>query len=263
MNGRVLLLCLPLLASCGPDAIVYGRGDSEIVFGIGIATTPDGKTVTSAGWDILSLGGKGSSLTILADRDRECILEDLSTRLGQPRVDRGTATFRGGKLSADGLAIQANQVDEPHVDGPGWATGDVLTFQSTGFAAPDIGPTRIAAASAELALKTPALDGTSPLTVARDADFEVTWDPGVSPPPERVVVVLDTDGQQEIRCFFDRAAGSGKVPHDLFAKLPPMAKGTLDVKTQRQAAGLAGGDAWTVYVVTTVQHREQSFVLDH
>ncbi len=247
------------LGACGPDAVVYEQ-DNEIVFGVGIAKTPEGKTVTSAGWDILSLGGKGSAVTIREDPDRSCIVEDLGGRLGQPKVDHGTATFKGGKLPAEGLAINANQIDEPSVDGAAWATGDVLTFQSTGFAAPDIAPVQIAAASVELGLKTPA---EGPLTIPRDVDFQVTWDPGPSPPPDRVVVVLDTDQKQEIRCFFDRAAGTGTVPKDLFTKLPPLAKGTLAVKTHRQVSGLAGGDAWTVYVISTVEHRQQSFALDH
>jgi hypothetical protein len=252
---------LVFAAGCSGGDHRSDRGDdNEIVFGIAQVKGADGKVTTSASWSILALGSKGSSYTTFYDDSRACVIENVAQRVGRPSVDHGLATFRGGTLPPNGLAMIAGQADEPSMDGAGWATGDVLTFESTGFAAPDVGPLRIPAASVELTLKTPA-DG--PLTVPRGADLEVTWDPGPSPaPPDSVLVALDTDTDQEIRCFYDRAAGTGAVPNELLAKLPAGAKGTLAVETQRQAAGYAGHGAWAVYVVSTVQHRAQPFVLD-
>jgi hypothetical protein len=257
MKHRFALSTLALVACMSPDPVRNGGSESEIVFGVGVTRTPEGKTVTSAGWDILVLGGRGSTIAIYDERDRDCIVEDLATRVGNPRVDHGHATWKGGKLPGAGLEIWANQIDEPAMDGPGWASGDVLTFESTGFAAPDIAPVQLVAASAELVVKSPGADG--PLGVPRSADFVATWEPGTPAPDDRIMVSFETDAKQQIRCFFDRSKGTGAIPRDRLQALPAGAKGTFALKTHRQVAGSAGGDAWTVYLVSTVTHREQSF----
>jgi len=103
----------------------------------------------------------------------------------------------------------------------------------------------------------------------------VTWDAGdPNAPPENVVVSLTSvpagaapNAQgTELRCFFDRNAGTGTIPAQLVGRFytllaaPGAITGRLHVATHQQLTIFAKG-GWTVYVVATAEQRDQPFSL--
>jgi len=289
MSVRALLGVLALgVASAGvagcdgdDDEHGYGRGrrDSEIVFGISQTKSADGKVSTSVGYEYLDILDHGWSAVGLVSRGRSCWAEKLDERLGQPRVEGGVATFEGGVLPDKGIAVVANRPDDLVLDAPAWqAAGDELTFQANGFAMPSVGPYKLRVPATELAVTAPAasaaelaIDGTG------TAELELGWTTGpaaVDGPPESVVASLvavpegtpDARGV-ELRCFFERSAGSGKLPQELVKRFASLVgqgrapiKGKLRIATHRQLTIHARG-GWTVYVVASVDQREQPFAL--
>lgn len=253
----------------------WGRG-SSIVFGIDQTKNAEGKLVTSVGYEMLDVINHGWSARGFNSADRSCWAERLDDRLGQPRVEGGVATFQGGLLPAGGIAIVANRGDDLTLDGAAWANaGEALTFESRGFAMPSIPPSKVLVPSLDLAIVTPA-DAAAEVPVRVDQELEVAWTPSdTSAPHENVVASLtavpaDQPNARgvELRCFFDRDAGTGRLPTRMmerFATLVGAAPGTtikgkLHIATHRQLTIFADG-GWTVYVVATAEQREQPFAL--
>jgi len=261
---------------CVIDEHHHGRSsDLEIVFGISQARRADGKVVTTAGYEFLDVLQHRWSTYGYVAKDRRCWAEKLDTRLGQPRVEGGVALFKGGLLPAGGVAVVANKADDTVLEAPAWERGgDTLTFESKGFAMPDIDPARLRVPSPDLAITAPAGDATVTLTTPATDELEVAWDPGAAPAEESVVAAFVTepaDGSRgvELRCFFDRPDGKGRFPKALVDRVASLAgltgpgevKGKLRVGTHRQLTILADG-GWIVYVVATAPQREQPFVLN-
>ncbi len=271
------LLCGAGALGCVEERWDHDReGGSSIVFGIDQTKNAEGKLTTSAGYELLDLRDQGWSARGFASADRSCWAERLDDRLGQPRVAGGVATFQGGLLPANGIAVVANRVDDLKLDGAAWThVGESLTFEAKGFAMPDIPPSQVLVPSLDLAILTPA-DGAAEVPVKIDQELEVGWTPSdKSAPHENVVASLtavpaDQPNARgvELRCFFDRDAGIGRFPTklmDRFAMLVGGApgstlKGKLHIATHRQLTIFADG-GWTVYVVATAEQREQPFAL--
>jgi hypothetical protein len=268
MNAAKLLPISALaLASCAsPDFT-----ESQIVFGIDQSLDPaTGAVVTTGGYELLELGSHGWRTRGYVDREKSCWLERLGLRRGPVRVDHGIATFRGGLLPPEGLAIVGTPEGGEDVvhRGPAWATGDRLTFDARGFAAPRIEPFVMIAPRTELAVAEPP-DGELALSGAED--LRVAWTPeGLAHGHESVVVSLragdEARGLVELRCFFDEDAGAGLVPGSFLAELAAEAgsgaTGKLGIATHRQVTVHARG-GWTIYVVATAGRRVQPFTLAH
>jgi hypothetical protein len=242
---------------------------NQIVFGIDQSPDPDtGETVTTAGYEMLELGSRGWRTRGLVDREKSCWVEALDRRLGPVRVEHGEATFRGGLLPPEGLTVVGGPEgsDEVVRPGPSWSTGDVLSFESRGFAAPRIEAFRMPSPPVDLEVTAPEV-GTVPVRVA--ADLRVAWSVGDGAEwPERVAVSLRSEEVEgrgfEVRCFFDRAAGEGLVPQvvlEVFAaEAGSAARGTLRVAAHAQTT-VHAPSGWTVFVVATAGAREQRFEL--
>lgn len=274
-------------AGCfGDDSLeLRGHDDNEIVFGISQSKGADGKVRSAVGYEFLDVQNHGWSAVGFVSRDRSCWAERLDERLGQPRVEGGVATFQGGALPDKGIAIIANRAEDLVLDAPAWrAGGEALTFEAKGFAMPNIGPETVYAPATELALIKPALPvapadpAAPPPELALDAKsavgLEIGWTvaEATAGPRESVVASLvagesPTSRGVELRCFFDRRAGTGTFPQALLTRFVGLLgegtapiKGTLHIATHRQLTIRAAG-SWTVYVVTTVDQRAQPFAL--
>ena len=275
--GVVMLGLVATTAGCDGDG--YGRwdqrADSEIVFGIAQKKNADGKLTTSVGYEFLDVLDSGWSAVGLVSRDRSCWAERLDGRLGQPRVEGGVATFEGGSLPANGIAVVANRTDDLVLDAPAWAgSGDRITFQAKGFAMPNIGPQSFSPPSTELALLAPA-DPAAEVAVDTTAkELEIGWTPAATAGQREAVVASlvaipenapDSRGV-ELRCFFDHDTGKGRLPQALVTRFAALVGGTgairgkLHIATHRQLTIHAKG-GWTVYVVASVDQREQPFTL--
>jgi hypothetical protein len=279
---RVRHLLIPVLLAviacgCGEDDD-YADNESEIVFGIGqrtVKTSEGEKKETTAGYEYLRLANKGGwGPWVFRDGDGEgtCYFERFEDRLGKPRVESGVATFRGGKLpSPAGLQILANQPDAK-LDGPGWADGDILTFDVSGFAMPPITTTMMYAPSGTLDIKAitpaPAEASGTELSLKSTDSVGVTWTPVTTGPRSRVMVSLETEEESgrgsQVRCFGSPESGSAVIPSDwvarLFSTVPTSApiKGHLEIASHRQVTIYARG-SWIGYVVATNVQREQAF----
>ena len=280
MKYRALLfglVCSVGVLGCMEERWEHDRdGGSSIVFGIDQTKNAEGKLATSVGYELLDLRDHGWSARGFASADRSCWAERLDDRLGQPRVAGGVATFQGGLLPANGLAVVANRAEDLRLDGAAWTkAGESLTFESRGFAMPEIPPSLVLVPSLDLAILSPA-DAAAEVPVKIDQELEVGWTPSdQSALHESVVASLtavpaDQPNARgvELRCFFDRNAGTGRFPTKLmerFATLVGAAPGTtlkgkLHIATHRQLTIFADG-GWTVYVVATAEQREQPFAL--
>jgi hypothetical protein len=270
--------------------------DTSIVFGIDQTKAADGKVTTAVGYEMLDLLGHGSIARGVVTDELSCWAENLDDRLGQPHVEGGVAVFRGGLLPSNGIAVLANRTDDLKLDGAAWANaGDPLTFEAKGFAMPDIAPSTLRVPSQDLVVASPA-DAAAEVAVPSTSDLTVSWTPSdPAATPENVVVSLDAvpvatalatgaTGARgaELRCFFDRSAGTGHIPARLLARFnmllggqaaadttaapatapapAPAIKGTLRIATHRQLTIFAKG-GWTVYVVATAEQRLQPFSL--
>jgi len=280
LHAALGILTLGLAASlAGCEGDEYGpwghRNDSEIVFGIAQKKNADGKLTTSVGYEFLDVLDSGWSAVGLVSRDRSCWAERLDGRLGRPRVEGGVATFEGGSLPANGIAVIANRDEDLVLDAPAWAgSGDRITFQAKGFAMPTIGPKTLSPPSTELALLAPA-DAAAEVAVNTSAnELEIAWTPAATAGKREGVVASlvaipenapDSRGV-ELRCFFDHDTGKGKLPQALVTRFAALVggsgviKGKLHVATHRQLTIHADG-GWTVYVVASVDQREQPFAL--
>jgi hypothetical protein len=279
----VIGLSLGALAGChGDDDWDWDSStDSEIVFGISQSKNAEGKVSTSVGYEFLDVLDNGWSTIGQITKGRSCWAERLDDRLGQPRVEGGVATFQGGALPDKGIAVVANQPDDLVLDAPAWQTGgDALTFEAKGFAMPNIGPATIYAPTIELALVSPALPTDAAPELAIDgkaADpLGIEWTVGEETvgPRETVVAALVVVPEEtptargvELRCFFDRRAGKGAFPQAMITRFTGLVggagnpiKGKLRIATHRQLTIHARG-GWTVYVVASVDQREQPFAM--
>ena len=253
-----------------------GYGGSSIVFGIDQTKNAEGKLTTSVGYEMLDIRNRGWSARGFASADRSCWAERLDDRLGQPRVAGGVATFQGGLLPAGGIAVVANRDGDLTLDGAAWTNaGEALTFESRGFAMPDIPPVQVRVPSLDLAIVSPA-DAAAEVPVRVDQELEVGWTPSdPAAPYESVVASLiaplaDQPNARgvELRCFFERTAGTGRLPTALLERFATLVggapgtaiKGKLRLATHRQLTIFAPGD-WTVYVVATAEQREQAFAI--
>jgi hypothetical protein len=264
-------------AGCLGDARDHHHhAGSEIVFGINQSVNAEGTTTTSVGYEYLDVLNHGWSTRGFVSGDRSCWAERLDGRLGQPKVEGGVALFKGGSLPAGGIAVIANRGDELTLDGPAWtSTEEALTFEARGFAMPEIAPARLRVPSLDLTIVAPA-DAAAEVPVRLDAELEVGWAPvDAITPRENVVasLVAVPEGEPgsrgvELRCFFEREAGVGRFPTKLMERFVALAegvpggavKGKLRIATHRQLTIFADG-GWTVYVVASVDQREQPFVL--
>lgn len=246
---------------------------SSIVFGISESKDANGKTVTKAGHEYLSLANRGGSKVTMAEvsQDDVCILEELDHRIGRPNVgDGGRARFTGGAIPGDGLVIDANGPNEPTLDGNAFRGDDPLTFGvDFGFALPEFGRVSLPAPNAHLKVDQPANDPELAVDVTKDAT--VAWSPDVI--DERVsesrrarfMVSYETDDEQghgnNVRCFYDEKDGSGVIPAKWLALIGPKGtKGTVTYASHRQVEVFARG-GWLIYVVGTIALREQRFVV--
>lgn len=275
MRGRFLLLAPVVLAAvaCGDYDDGHWYSDNEIVFGIRQKVSAVGATEVVAGYEYLGLANKGGWVTNVfrdGDGDGTCYFERFDNRLGQPRVESGVATWTGGNLPRSGLTILANQPEPTRLQGEGWQATDELTFDVTGFAMPKIRAVTMNAPRVELGPTTiaPALaEGATELSLNAADDVGVTW-PAVDA-PARVMVSLETEETNgpggEVRCFGTPRSGSAVIPAKwvarLFSSVDPGApiKGRLEIASHRQVTYHTRG-SWTVYVVATTVHREQTFV---
>jgi len=282
----------------GDGYYCHGRrfDENSIVFGIDETKGADGKVTTSVGYEMIDVLGRGSRARGVVTSTSSCWAENLDDRLGQPHVEGGVAVFRGGLLPANGIAVVANRADDLKLDGPAWTNaGDPLTFESKGFVMPDIDPATIKMPSQTLAVASPA-DAAANVALASSQDFVVTWDAGdPNAAPENVVVSLTSVPAgaapnahgTELRCFFDRSAGTGTIPARLVGRFYTLLAGgqasadagadagaganadagaagaitgRLHVATHQQLTIFAKG-GWTVYVVATAEQRDQPFSL--
>lgn len=275
-SSLATLGCVLVLAGCedgGGHERGRRSGETSIVFGIDQTKGTDGKVTTAVGYEMLDLLGHGSISRGVVTDELSCWAETLDDRLGQPHVEGGVAVFRGGLLPSNGIAVVANRTDDLKLDGAAWANGgDALTFEAKGFAMPDVEPATMHVPSQDLAIASPA-DAAAEVPVPAAQDLTVAWTPSdPAAPPENVVVSLDavptaTPNARgaELRCFFDRAAGTGHIPARLLSRFATLlgggaTKGKLRIATHRQLTIFAKGD-WTIYVVATAQQREQPFSL--
>ena len=254
-----------------------GYSDSEIVFGISQSKNADGKVTTSVGYEHLDVRSNGWNARGLVTRERSCWAERLDDRLGQPKVAGGVAVFRGGSLPAEGIAVVANRGDDLELAGPAWSSSrEPLTFEAKGFAMPEITPAKVNVPSLDLAILAP-VDAAADFAIGLDQEPEIAWDKGESTGPRESIVASivaapregppDARGA-ELRCFFDRQAGSGRFPRQLLQRFATLlgagpgtaVKGKLRIATHRQLTIFANG-GWTVYVVASVDQREQPFLL--
>jgi len=264
------------------------RNSNEIVFGIqqrvessdvagDAGTTVGNVKKIRAGYEFLSLSHKrGWGMSVFKDGDGEgtCYFEDFGDRLGRPHVENGSATFSGGKLSAPGLQILANQPNESTSDNTGWSDGELLTFDVTGFAMP-----RIQTVTLNAPRETLAITAISPSKAQDATDFSikstdavgVNWTPvDENSPFSRVMVSLETTPENEneagtqVRCFGSGKSGGAIIPAQwiarVFSSVPadkPI-KGKLEIASHRQVTVHARG-GWLVYVVATTLHQEHVF----
>jgi hypothetical protein len=253
----------------------YHDSENAIVFGIHQETNAEGKPEVTAGYEFLGLANKGGWVTrVSRDGDGEgtCYFERFDHRLGKPRVESGVATFGGGKLPPPGLQILANQPDPAKLDRAGWANGELLTFDVSGFAMPRIDPVTMKAPSIDLAITAvtpaPTGEGEAASIPLKPADsVGVTWTP-ITDKPARVMISLATeeDGKPsgEVRCFGSGKSGSIIIPAksvaELFSAVDPAKpiQGRLEIASHGQVTIYARG-RWTVYVVATSQHQAKAF----
>lgn len=257
----------------------YSYNQSEIVFGIEQSTKADGKVRAAVGYEFLDVRNHGwSARGFRSPGGASCWAERLDDRLGQPRVEGGVATFTGGALPEKGIAVVANRSGDLILDAPAWSKGgDALTFQAKGFAMPEIGPERMTAPSLDLALTAPA-DASAEVAIDPSTELEIGWSLGEPAKAgalrESVVASLvaapettpDARGV-EVRCFFEREDGKGQFPKAIMTRFVELLgggqapiKGRLRIATHRQLTIHADG-GWTVYVVASVDQREQPFTL--
>lgn len=197
----VASLSFAAVAACGDDGWYRYYDDNEILFGISQRIDPaTGKKQVSAGYEFLGLARRGGwSVSAFRDGDGEgtCYFERYDNRLGQPHVESGVATFSGGSLPAGGLQILANQGDVT-LDNAGWATGDLLTFDASGFAMPPLRGGTMNAPAAELTITsiTPqpsSNDANGSFDLSTTTDIDVTWTAVSEKVPTRVMVSLVTE----------------------------------------------------------------------
>ncbi|GAH43107.1 unnamed protein product, partial [marine sediment metagenome] len=219
--------------------------DSSILFGIDQSKAADGKVTTSVGYEMLDVRSHGWSTRGYVTAERSCWAERLDDRLGQPRVAGGVATFKGGLLPASGVAVIANRADDLKLDGPAWTKpGESLTFEAKGFAMPEIEPSRLVLPSTDLAIVTPA-DAAAEVAIARDQELAIAWTPSdKSALRESVVVSLTAVPESqptargvELRCFFERSAGTGRFPKTMLDRFATL----LGASASAGGAGGAGG----------------------
>lgn len=278
-SGLSFGMLLVSVAGCDDGREHGGRyrhfDDNSIVFGLDQTRSADGKVTTSVGYEMIDVLGHGSRARGVVTADSSCWAEDLDDRLGQPHVEGGVAIFRGGLLPAQGVAVIANRPDDLTLDGPAWTNaGEPLTFESKGFVMPDVAPSQITMPSQTLPLTSPA-DAAAEVPVTTTQDLVVTWAASdAAAPSENVVVSLTAVPAgaaanargTELRCFFDRTAGTGTIPSRLVSRLhdllggAPAVKGKLRIATHQQLTIFAKG-GWTVYVVATAEQRDQPFSL--
>jgi hypothetical protein len=141
---------------------------------------------------------------------------------------------------------------------------------------PDIEQQKLLVPSQQLTIMSP--DVTAEVPITSEQDFAIAWTPSdKNGPDENVVVSLNAVPDSmpnargvELRCFYDRSMGNGKIPKLLLARFAGIIgngntpgapiKGKLRFATHRQLTIFAKG-GWTVYVVATAEQREQPFTL--
>lgn len=267
--------------------------DNRIVFGVEQYAKADGQPAVRASYEVLRLGGRGSRVFVREERGRDCNLEDLDARVGLPLFESGRATFGGGALPPEGLTLLPTTDREHEItrDGAAFRDGDLLAFESTGFAAPAVDRVTFAAPPAHLEVTDPPAVGA--ITASGSTDLVVRWAHVEPPPPihSAVLVALETSGppRRELRCFFDPAALEGRLPADLVAQLRPTggagadaaasgtdagapspstpptpftsgATTTLRIASHEQVAAIRGDATWVIYAVATALQREQPVV---
>lgn len=288
---RVVLAAVVLgaLVGCNNDVHFSDAVGSEMVFGIEQSLGADGTTQTTVGYEYLDVLNQGWSAVGLVNRSESCWAEQLDDRIGSANVSTGgVATFTGGALPANGIAVVANNPDLT-LRAPAWTAGGApLTFQANGFAMPGITPVTIYAPATTLTVTSPAdpaadvaftapVYGRQSYPQQDDPTLTLTWnvDPETAGPRENVVASLTAVPANapnsrgvELRCFWDRQAGTGTFPLDLVSRFVTLVNGSsataftgkLLLATHRQVTILADG-GWTVYVVATADQRQQSFTL--
>ncbi|HVH43068.1 MAG TPA: hypothetical protein VM925_12025 [Labilithrix sp.] len=274
MRGPFLLFA-SAVALVGGCADYDAYGENEIVFGISQRVdAATGKPVVAAGYEYLRLANKGgwSSLAFYdGDGDGVCYFELYDHRLGPLIVDSGVATWTGGKLPAPGLQVLANQPQPSRHEGAGWAAGDMLTFDVSGFAMPRLETVRMLAPRTELAAiaMTPApAEGAADVSLKATDDIGVTWTPTSREDATRVMVTIETEeGDQSlggVRCFDSSESGSAVIPKKWVARLFSSVDATKPIKghiavSSHQQTTYYERDGWTAYIVAVSQHRAQAF----
>lgn len=277
MRKRILPFALVVLAAfgagcLGDEGAGWGRGENEILFGISQRThAPSGASEVVAGYEFLRLANHGGWATTASRAESgSCYFERFDRRLGRLRVESGVATWTGGALPPSGLQVIANEPEAARHEGPGWATGETLTLEVSGFAMPEIGLVTMRAPRAELEITSVAptlAEGATELSITETESVGVSW----APREDRgghVLVSLSTeepDGRGgNVRCFASASSGDLVVPARwvtrLFSSVDPETPiaGTLEIASHQQVTVRAPG-GWAVYVVATTVHYEQRF----
>lgn len=273
LTGVVVALAL---TGCFSDADGWNDGeDSGIVFGVEQRVDPStGVSEVTGGYELLRVGGRGFDVASVDVPGGSCSLEDLSKRRGRGRIEAGRAVFTGGGLPGAGLVVRATDTEVVRAAGASWQAGDRVNVDIDGFAMPPLRPFSLKLPAPGLVVTAPAetgaiaLKGSDPLTVtwsAADADRD------------SVMVALSTGAAREatsgiqLRCFFEREAGTATIPPELVASFVNRASATtgaiggsvtgrLVVASHRQATFVGRGD-WVAYVVATSVAREQPFAV--
>jgi hypothetical protein len=237
------------VVSCGRPPR-HERAENEILF-----TITQSSTSTEARWQFLTLSNDGQ---VQERWDDECYYEPLEERLGELRVEDGTATWKTPLYADEGLVLRANQANA-QIDRRVWRTGDSLSFDARGFAMPEPKPLTFDAPPAELEVLAPIAGD---LRVGEE--LEILWRPPPQSTLARVVAQLDSESEDRIICFFEAAGGHGSIPHGLVEVLRARSgskAGTLKIGTHRQLS-VPGPDRWFIYVVASHIARSQPFRLN-
>jgi hypothetical protein len=236
-----------------------------MVFGVTQRTDPaTGETLTTAGYEVLSVGWDASSFGPYA-ASRQSLPDGWCRRWSfEPKAndthtgDGGRAKFSGGLLLAAPLVVDANAAAATHVGAVFDRQASPLRFGvERGFGLPAFDPVELRTPNAALRVRMPAAEEGN-IVVDTNTDVSFAWTPG----EDRhgiVMVAIEPDDETapHLRCWFAEAEGKGVVKAD---QLSGLRDGKITVSSHRNAP-ITPGDGWLVEVVATIVAAEQRFVV--
>ncbi len=274
ISGLTSVVVALAMTGCFSDADGWNDGeDSGIVFGVEQRVDPTtGASEVTGGYELLRVGGRGFDVASVDVPGGSCSLEDLAKRRGRGRIDSGRAVFSGGGLPGAGLVVRATDTEVVRAQGASWKAGDRVNVDIDGFAMPPLRPFSLKLPAPGLAVTAP--PATDAITVKATDPITVTWS-AADADRDTVMVALSTGASRDatagiqLRCFFEREAGTATIPRELVASFVNRAStatgaiggsvtGRFVVASHRQATFAGRGD-WIAYVVATSVAREQPF----